>query len=352
MKSLTRHKSYIIVMAILSLGILSGCGLGNRGPAADGGFFVSYNSAETWEAKNLISQSEAGTVTISTLDSADIVFDPQDPLIMYFISRSNGIYKTIDGGEIWSPTTLSAGSYSALTIDPNNSDIIYAAQGVTVLKSVDGMDTWATIYVETRTRQTITSLIVDSFDPSIIYASTQNFVIKSEDFGTTWRSLDWIGNFATKMYMSKKDTRTIYLYSLNYGFFKTTDGGKTWSDLSAGLVGYIGSNRINWIDFHPQTERLTIATYYGILTSTDGGETWIPIETLIPYGSLPIQAVVISTSNSNEIFFTVSNVLHKTVDGGKTWKTIKTIPTTRTVSSLYMSRSEPSTLFAGTLLTP
>ncbi|MFC1687739.1 WD40/YVTN/BNR-like repeat-containing protein, partial [Patescibacteria group bacterium] len=245
MKQISSKKIYIFITSILSLVVLSGCGLGSSGPAADGGFFVSYNSAETWEAKNLVSQTEAGAVTISTLDSAEIIFDPQDPLIMYFISRNNGIYRSIDGGEKWSLTTLSNGSYSALAVDPVNSDIIYAAQGVTILKSVDGMGTWATIYVETRPKQTLTSLTVDSFDPSIIYASTQSFVIKSEDFGTTWRSLDWTGTFATKLFMSKQDTRTLYLHSLNYGLYKTVDGGETWTDLSEGLLDYRGSNIIS-----------------------------------------------------------------------------------------------------------
>ncbi|MFA6908955.1 MAG: YCF48-related protein [Patescibacteria group bacterium] len=330
---------------------LSGCTLAFRKtPPADGGIYRSENSGETWDAKNFVGVQNNRAVTIGGLDLSELVFDPRDPLKAYFVSRGGGVWRTSDGMEHWERTTLAAGTYSGLSIDFQNTDIMYASQGTTLVKTVDGMKTWSTIYIETRPKEALTSVLVDHTDPSHVYLATTTSVLKSDDYGTTWRTLSWTGSKAAKLYMSRLDNRVIYLYALNFGFYKTTDSGETWIDISAPLDAYPKARTINSVDFSPFSERITIATGYGILTTVDSGVTWTPIETLIPFGSVSIRAGIINPVNPNEIIFAVNNVLHKTVDGGQTWKTIKTIPTSRPIASLYFAPYDRSILFSGTQL--
>lgn len=329
---------------------LGACTLSIGGSSkSDGGVFISYTSGETWQAKVFVGQQEKRVVTIGGYDASFLAFDPKDTQTIYFVSRSNGIFRTTDGGERWESTTLNTGGYAALAIDPDNTSIMYAAQGGTVLKTVDGMKTWSTIYLETRPKQSVNGLAINPEQPNIIYATTQNSILKSEDFGTTWRQLSWEATQPTqRILISKRDPHTLYVYVKDYGFYKTTNDGETWVDISEGLQPFSGGKNALWIDFHPLTDRLTLGTNYGILSSTDGGITWTAVENIIRERELPIKTVVVNPANTREIYFTVRNVLYKTVDGGATWKTLDTIPTTRTIASLYVSPHDPASLLAGT----
>ncbi|HCM67773.1 MAG: hypothetical protein A2898_04245 [Candidatus Kerfeldbacteria bacterium RIFCSPLOWO2_01_FULL_48_11] len=338
----------IVTTAVVLL--VSACTLGQRTPAPNGGVFVSYNAGETWEAKTLVQVTEKGAVTIGPYDMGSLIFHPTDPQIMYFITTQNGVYRTVTGGDQWELTTLSTGAITSLALDPLNPGIVYAAQGGTILKSVDSMATWSTIYVEARPLQTIMSIAIDPSDPSKIYAATQQFIIKSQDFGTTWSFLEWKGTQARKLWISSKNPNILYVLASNYGFYKSSDGGNSWQDLSSGLALFQRSQSISWVDFNPQTERFTIATGYGILTSTDGATSWQQIDTLIPSATIQIQAVVINPDNDREIIFSINNVIHKTVDGGKTWKTLATVPTSRFISHMYHSPHDSSILYVGTRL--
>ncbi len=340
----------MFVMLIVSAILLTGCTLSlKKASPPDGGVFISLNSGETWSAKTFIGQQNKTIITIGPLDASFLVFDPKNAQKIYFVSRTNGVYRTLDRGEKWEATPLRSSTYLALVVDPSNTDVLYAAQGTTISKSIDGMKTWTTIYVESQPHETITALAIDSFNPSKIYATTQSSVLKSEDAGVTWRTLNWKGTQAAQLLISAKDSRTLYLYATNYGFYRTTDGGETWQDLSAALNAFTGSKSVLWIDFHSDTEFMALGTPYGILTSSDGAATWQPISTLFPFGSVPIRVVAVNPTNRKEIFFAVGNILHKTVDGGVTWKTIKTVPTSRTIGSLYISAFSQDVLFAGTV---
>lgn len=331
--------------------LLSACtlGTGKRVPL-DGGFYISVNAGETWESRSLVAQLERSTVTLSPYDASYMVFHPKDALAFYFISRANGVYKTTNGGLNWEATPLTNGLYTAFVIDSQNTDTLYAAQGTTIIKSGDAGNTWTPIYIETRPSQTITSFVIDPANSEILYASTQKSVIKSNDAGTTWQPLTWAGTNAQRLLMSKRNPDTLFLYDANYGFYSSADGGTTWIDHSASLSSYPGSNVVNWIDFDPLSDRLTIATNYGVLVSTDAAQSWTPLGSLIPFGSVPIKTAAINPTNTNEIYFTVGNVIYKTVDGGQTWKTLQTVPTSRSIGSLYISKFNSSVLFAGTAL--
>ena len=343
-------KLFFVFSLFLMAGLLSACSLvGQPQASTDGGIFKSVDSAETWMHKVLISQTNKGASTIATANTSLLVFDSKDKNKLYLSTKGNGVFKTENGGDNWQQTTLNTGEYVSIAIDPRNTDVLYVARGSTIQKSIDGMKTWQTIYVETRPGQSITSVIVDLSDPSKIYATTNTGILKSFDYGNTWQVLKWVGNNVNKLYMSEKDTRTIYLVTTNAGIFKTTDSGENWQDISQGLQKYPGGNNIKWFYFDPKTELIYLGTDYAPIKSEDGGKTWTPLETLIPFGSLPIQTVAVNPKNNKDIFFTVSNIIYKSVDGGQTWKTLKTVNTGRIINYFLINQDSPNIIYIGTL---
>ncbi len=329
--------------------ILSGCIINTTTSGTpDGGVFRSADSGETWEQRVFIGQNKNTTVTIAREDTALILFDPSTPTTLYFVSKQNGVYKTENETEVWEKTTLNSGSYTSLEIDQKNKILAYAAKGNTILKTSDNMQTWHVVYVEARPNEPITSLAIDTFDSSIVYASTPSSVIMSHDFGNTWKALPWKGSGAQKLLISEKNNRTIYLLTQQKGIDKSTNGGETWATTTAALGQFAGALSIHFIDFHPATEHIYLATDYGIVGTTDGGQSWQPIQTIVPFHTLPIQAAIVNPQNPKQIFFTINNVLYKSVDGGTTWKTLRSMQTNRKINFLLMNPDDPSILYAGT----
>lgn len=86
-------------------------------------------------------------------DAHQLVMDPTNPNIIYAACGGQGIFKTIDGGNVWvaknkgleelmpAKLNLSNIKYVSLTIDPQNPEIIYAGSGERrgqIYKSVNG----------------------------------------------------------------------------------------------------------------------------------------------------------------------------------------------------------------------
>ena len=172
-----------------------------------------------------------------------------------------GIYKITSEGKMTQIKIDNVPKY--LSVSPSNSQILYAVYGGKILKSEDGGFSWTQIDVQKWLQieqGSINLLSVDPRSPDILYAVVEH-----------------------KQYVS---------------FIKTTDGGKTWMDVSRGLYESIGSawSSSKWLN---PKERPHIANL--LLSSPT--------------------SVVIDPSNSNIVYIATSRGgVYRTDDGGKTWK--------------------------------
>jgi photosystem II stability/assembly factor-like uncharacterized protein len=103
---------------------------------------------------------------------------------------------------------------------------------------------------------------------------------------------------------------TIFIGS-DGGFFRSTDGGKSWKQLPAGGWGkMVESNGI-----------LLVTSQRGILRSTDNGDTW---SVVISEGGVGIDVATIEGGFAAITYSTVSETrrIRTSYDGGKTWQAI------------------------------
>ncbi len=318
-----------IIIPVLAVLIVSGCTKKSAAPT-DGGIFKTYNFGETWEQKIFIKKTEKGTRTIGSVATSQIVFDTDHENTFYLISKEKGIYKTINGGDKWTVTGLSSGTYLSLSIDSRNNDVLYATQGTKILKSVDGGTKWNTLYTETRSDQRLVSINVDPYSPKTIMAASTTALMKSLDYGNTWKVIDWSKQKILNFEYSIKNKNVIYIRT-NIDIQKSIDGGTSWSVISDDLIEYPGAIKIRYFNFDPLTEDILLGTKYGIVRSLDQGATWEIVPTLFDPAKQTISAVVQNPDNYDAVMFSIKNLLHKTDDGGKTWKVVKTVPTKRTI---------------------
>ena len=131
-----------------------------------------------------------------TCNMDGLLVDPRNPNIV--LADEATFQKSTDGGTTWNnlnPSVFNNNGLGSLTIDPNNSNILYAGGGGTsaqLWKSTDEGATWASVPAypggDPGPGHTV---IIDPTIPSTVYASNENnsYVVSSNDGGTTWNTL-------------------------------------------------------------------------------------------------------------------------------------------------------------------
>jgi photosystem II stability/assembly factor-like uncharacterized protein len=120
--------------------------------AGDGGIFVTSNGGNHWTAAN--------TGLESCLSVTSLVVDPRDGSVVFIgatwgrgLFECGGVFRSRDGGQTWTPTSLRNRDVTSLVIDPQNPDTLYAGTSfpnpiyadVGVFRSTDGGETWARV---------------------------------------------------------------------------------------------------------------------------------------------------------------------------------------------------------------
>jgi len=220
-----------------------------------------------------------------------ITVDPNNSDIIYACASSGGVWKSIDAGQTWNTTTddMIVLGTSDIAINPQNSNILYLATGdrdgfdtygVGVLKSTDAGATWQPtgFYNDTPDDLFIVNcLAINPENPDIILAGTNNGLYRTDDGGTEWEQIIVYGNFK-QIKINPHNPNTVYLTDAHY-FYKSYDSGETFTQIDEGLP--IATSRIV-MDVTPADSSfiyLLIAdqsgNFEGVYQSADGGNSFL-----------------------------------------------------------------------------
>lgn len=115
----------------------------------------------------------------------------------------------------------------------------------------------------------------------------------------------------------------------NLGFIVSTDGGRTWKRLSAGLGGPVDFHQM---DVSKADPRVIYGVYGDIQRSADGGRTWTKV------GPPPEGLIKLATSSkdANTLYAATQKGLFKSTDAGRTWQTAYIV--SRPATMVYVTR--------------
>jgi photosystem II stability/assembly factor-like uncharacterized protein len=289
---------------------------------------------------------------------ADIAVNPNNPDQYYLAIASGGVWKTDNHGNTYYPIFDGQGSYSigCITIDPNNENTIWVgtgennnqrsvAYGDGVYKSIDGGKSWKNMGL--KNSEHISKVIVDPRNSDVVYVAAygplwsdggERGVYKTTDGGENWERIHFIsdktGTADLVMDPDNPDVlyeavhqrrRHVFTYiggGEESSLYKTSDGGKTWTEITSGLpAGKMG--RIG-LAVSPVDNNYVYAIVEaegdkgGFFRSVNKGLSWEKRSDYNTSGNY-YQEIVCDPVDKDKVF-SMNTWLHHTEDGGKNFK--------------------------------
>ncbi len=267
-----------------------------RGSITQGdGVYKTEDGGETWKHLGLKETQAVARIRIH----------PTNPDIVYVAAlghpygdnEERGVFKSTDGGANWEKVLYVSPKAGAvdLIIDRTNPQVLYASTwevqrkawkmwgggGDSKLwKSTNGGSTWTDLTSNTGMpagpigKIGVTVSPVDSNRVWAIVEANEGGVFRSDDAGKTWkrtnneRKLRQRAFYYSRIYADPLDKETVYC--LNTGFYKSTDGGKTFDTT---IKVPHGDNHDLWID-PKNPDRMINSNDGGGNVSINGGKTW------------------------------------------------------------------------------
>lgn len=259
------------------------------------GMYKSTDAGKTWKKIGLD----------ATQHISRIIVDPKNPNIvfvaaqgaLYSSSNDRGIYKSIDGGTTWNKVLFidDKTGCAELSMDMNNTAILYAAMwehgrtpwkvtsggpGSGLYKSMDGGETWHKMEDGLPKEMGKMAITVSRANSEKVYALIESDFTKeaggmyvSENAGKTWSQVSndhrIIGRawYYIEVFADPIIENTLYV--MNAPALKSTDGGKSWENISSNHGDYHNL----WIQPN-NSNNMIIADDGGAAITFNGGKSW------------------------------------------------------------------------------
>jgi hypothetical protein len=288
-----------------------------------------------------------------------IQLHPSNPDILY-VATNDYIYKTRDGGQTW--TNLSKGmSHSrviAMAIDPVYPATVYAGtKGDAVHKSHDGGQRWASMRVgldDATITSVVNQFLFDPADAQHIYIATTMGVFETKNGGEQWtKKMEGMKEVLMVVTLGMDRTRPSILYAgTSGGVYKSIDQAGHWEKANNGLVppDMLKTSRalnVTSILVDPyEPDTVYAATLAGMYKSTDAAKSWDRIGASLP--DQMIVGMILDRTRKGVIYITGRDGVHRSEDGGMTWKTINSGLLSTNIRMIAQSMTDPKLFYAAT----
>ena len=276
-------------------------------------------------------------------------------------TASGGLWKTNNAGATWKPVFDNEGSYSigVVEIDPANPSVVWVgtgennsqrsvAYGDGVYKSVDGGHSWKNVGLGDS--EHIGDIAIHPENSAWVYVAAQGplwnaggdrGVYRSKDAGGNWeRVLDVDEHTGANnvlvhpgrpelvlasTYQRRRHVWTLINGGPGSGVHRSTDGGDTWTKVTAGLppndMGRIG---LAYAPSSPHVVYAIIETddeHEGLYRSTDFGASWEKRSGYMASSPQYYNELVIDPRNPDRVY-SMDTFMRVSEDGGKNFQRV------------------------------
>jgi photosystem II stability/assembly factor-like uncharacterized protein len=244
-----------------------------------------------------------------------VAVHPEEKHTWYIGVASGGVWKTTNAGTTFTPVFQNEGSYSIghVVIDPKNPNTIWVGTG------------------EANNQRSV---------------GWGDGLYRSDDGGRSWRNVGLKDSqHIGRIVIDPRDSKVVYVAAYgplwsgggDRGLYKTTDGGTTWNK----ILDISEHTGISDVIMDPSNSDVLLATAHqrrrhtwtlihggpesGLHKSTDGGATWRRIRTGLPNGDIGRIVPAFSPARKGLIYAKIESAdnpvaLYVSHDHGETWE--------------------------------
>ena len=338
-------------------------------PSQPNVFYIGVNNGGVWKTtdfgrtwKPIFDDQPTGSI-------GDIVVSPSNPNTIYVgsgeglqrpdLSVGDGIYKSTDGGKTWINTGLKeAQQIGGLAIDPKNENRVFAAalghpygpnEERGVYRTTDGGKTWERVLYKDENTGAI-QVTIDPNNSNIIYADMwagrqgpwengawngkESGLFKSTDGGTTWKRLttglptpeQGLGRIGFCIAPSNSNRLYATVDAGKFGgIYRSDDAGESWTNINADERYWGRGSDFAEVKVDPKNADIVYSADVVTWKSIDGGKTWAAFRGA-PGGD-DYHRIWINPDNSNIMLIASDQGAVITVNGGESFSSWYNQPT-------------------------
>jgi photosystem II stability/assembly factor-like uncharacterized protein len=306
---------------------------------------------------------------------------PGNPAVFYFGTAGSGVWKTVDGGQVWTCVSDSQRltGIGSVAVAPSRPDTVYvgaSAAGPTagLYRSTDGGGHWEHVALQ---GHAVVSIVIDPRNPDLVMAAAgDSGVMRTADGGKTWKSVlsdpqvgaVWLVFDPDDPHNLYAGTRPIAAGGRGGGgggggrgappvatpatdsqIYRSSDEGVTWTKTSPdGLPG--GNFGTISLAVAPGTRGQRVYDYVsqGMFRSDDGGAHWTrATDDPRLIGGGQFHDVVVDPRDANVLFATQTS-LYRSTDAGKTWESYTGAPSGADFNYLWIDPTNDKSMILAT----
>ena len=253
----------------------------------------------------------------------------------------------------WRNTGPSGGDVRALVIDPNDATRFYfGTLDGQIYTSTDSGQNWRLLYNFNRPKLFMDHIIVDPRDSRVLYVATHRHkepggFFKSTDGGRTWRESPEMKEEALHSLTQSSKNPDLLVAGTNRGVYRSLDAGESWTKYETSATP--GLINVETLAVDPRnTDVIYAGTWYLPYKTTDGGRTWFSIKNGIIDDS-DIFAIDIDPRDPDHVIASACSGIYDTRNAGASWKKVQGIPSqSRRTRAILQHPSIAGLVFAGT----
>ena len=284
-----------------------------------------------------------------------VLYSLQSTVLSFPLTGSDDDATSDPGGysTAWQATGPPGGDVRDLVVDPHDANRLYfGTLDGQIYTSTDGGKQWTLLYNFNRPKLFIDHILVDPRDPRVLYVASHRHkepggFFKSTDGGRKWKESRELKNEALHSMTQSESNPDVLIVGTFNGIFRSDDAGDSWEQLptqaTPGLV------HVESLAIDPRTTDVIYAgTWYLPYKTVDGGKTWKSIKNGIIDDS-DIFAINIDPRDPNHLIASACSGIYETKNAGDSWRKVQGIPSqSRRTRAILQHPSVPGVVFAGT----
>jgi photosystem II stability/assembly factor-like uncharacterized protein len=256
--------------------------------------------------------------------------------------------------QAWRQVGPAGGTVISLEADPRDVKKLYlgTSDGHVFSSSDEGAHWQLLSRIGTGQDDVVTHILVDPRDSKRLYASTWTLysggggVYQSDDTGRTWKVIGLAHETVRALAQSATNPKTLLAGSLT-GVYRSLDEGATWERITP--AKHDDLRNFDSVAFDPHDDNIIYAgTYHLPWKTTNGGKDWFPIKAGMIDDS-DVMSIIVDPANPDNVHATACSGIYHSVNGAQQWSKYQGIPFVfRRTQLIKQDPSNPQVLYAGT----